>query len=159
MKYLITTITTAFLFIMCGCTSIDTAKHDPAAPQRFSENDVENGKLLAEKYINALVKAVQKNDFNEISPYLKADMLSIRQKKSVFNDMCKRFSMNGKIISHNFVGVFDQTLCKDYIWQINFEKQTSSTKLPVIKTVMLYSIRIVMAGKTPEIVRARPIQL
>ena len=73
--------------------------------------------------------------------------------------MCKRFELNGKIVSHTPVGVFDQTLCKDYVWQIDFEKQTTSEKLPVLKTTMLYTIRVVVSDGKPEIVRARLIQL
>ncbi|MBR7119245.1 MAG: hypothetical protein IKC77_03525 [Lentisphaeria bacterium] len=157
-RYFIFTCAAVF-FLFCGCSSVRHEELDTTAPQKFSSADVESGKILAENYINALVQAVKSDDFNVIAPYLQTDMFSMRHKKTVFHDMCKRFSLNGKIISHSFVGVFDQTLCKDYIWKIDFEKNTGSEKLPVIRTTMLYIVRIVMGEKAPEIVRARPIQL
>ena len=129
------------------------------APQKFSQEDESAGKELSEKYIVALVKSVQTEDFNIISPFLQADMLTIRQKRSIFNEMCKRLKQNGKLVSYSFVTTANQTLCRDYIWQLNFEKSTTSDKLPLIKTVLLYSVRIVVANNTPEIVRTRLIQL
>ena len=160
MKNLFTLFFTLSLLLAAGCAATSQKiNDDKAAPQKFTEKDIAAGKELSEKYINALVLSVQKKDFNIIAPYLQVDMLSIRQKKSIFNEMCKRFSLNGKITSYSFAEVIDQTLCRDYIWKINFEKNTSSAQLPVIKTTMLYSIRIVISDGKPEIIRARPIQL
>ena len=160
MRYFNTVFVVFLLLLTSGCVSrIADKESDKTAPQKFTAKDVQAGKVLAEKYMNALVEAVKTKDFNKISPYLQVDMLSVRQKKTVFNEMCKRFELNGKIVSHTLVGVFDQTLCKDYVWQIDFEKQTTSEKLPVLKTTMLYTIRVVVSDGKPEIVRARLIQL
>lgn len=148
------------ILLFSGCRSAaNGVKEDTIAPQKFTIQDEEAGKVLSEKYISALVKAVQTKNFNVISPFLNADMLTIRQKKSIFNDMCKRLDQNGKLVSFNFVATADQTLCRDYIWQLNFEKETASKKLPVIKTVLFYSVRTVVSNHTPEIVRTRLIQL
>ena len=160
MKYISIVLLALIVFFANGCQSATMkASEDITAPEQFSLRDETAGKELSEKYIAALVKAVQTKDFNVISPYLNADMLSIRQKRSIFNDMCKRLEQNGKLISYSFVAAADQTLCRDYIWQLNFEKTTKSEKLPVIKTVLFYSVRIVVANHIPEIVRTRLIQL
>ena len=160
MKKIFIFIFAIIFFLTTGCSSVTAESvNDKTAPQQFTQQDEKSGKALAEKYITALVQSIQKNDFNIIAPYLQVDMLSMRQKKSIFNEMCKRFALNGKIVSYSLLEVIDQTLCRDYIWKIDFEKQTSSAKLPTIRTSMLYTIRIVMGDKTPEIVRARPIQL
>ena len=159
MKFLSVISAAIAVSMICGCSSVKNTSDNTVELNKFSAGDVQQGLQLSEKYISALIEAVNKKDFNIISPFLGADILSLRQKKSVFQEMCKRFSLNGKIVSHSLLTVADQTLCRDYIWKIDFQKTTASDKIPVLKTSMLYSIRIIMSGKKPEIVRARPIQL
>lgn len=160
MKIICITALAVFTIFVSGCQLVKQNKtEDILAPQQFSKEDESAGKELSEKYMEALVKSVQTEDFNVISPFLQADMLTVRQKRSIFHEMCKRLKQNGKLVSYNFVTTANQTLCRDYIWQLNFEKATTSDKLPLIKTVLFYSVRIVVANNTPEIVRTRLIQL
>ena len=129
------------------------------APRQFEKSDVDAGKVLAEKYINTLVKAIQNNDFNILSPYLGTNLVSIRQKRAIFADMCKSLSRNGTLKNAEFVACFDQTLCRDYLWKLNFEKVTGKEKLPLLHTEILYNVRIAISDNTPEIVRTRLIYL
>ena len=160
MKYTCSVLSAVILLLICGCNSTaEKVSGVQPAPQQFSTQNELAGKALSEKYIAALVKAVQNKDFNAISPFLRTDMLTVRQKRSTFDQLCKRLEQNGKLVSYKFIATANQTLCRDYIWQLNFEKTTTSEKLPIIKTVLLYSVRVVIEENTPEIIRTRLIQL
>ena len=146
--------------LLCGCAgNKSTPIADLQAPKRFEKADADAGKLLAQKYINALTRAIQNNDFNALAPYLDANMVSVRQKRAIFSDMCKSLSRNGVLKSAKFVAEFDQTLCRDYLWKLNFEKVTGREKLPVIHTEILYNVRIAVSDKGAEIIRTRLIYL
>ena len=150
----------ASILLSCGCASNKSEPQESAkAPQKFSTADISAGKSLSEKYVSSLVKAIQNNDFKEISPYLNVNTVNIRQKRAVFEKLCARLAQNGKLVSASFVAAIDQTLCQDYVWKLDFIKQTSSSQLPQIKTSMLYSIRVVISEGKPKIIGARLIQL
>ena len=157
-KYLYAVFFAALLLSGCAGGKRDIAVDIPA-PRQFDKADVDSGRVLAEKYINTLVKAVQKNDFNVLSSYLGTDLVSVRQKRAIFSDMCKSLSRNGTLKSAEFVGCFNQTLCRDYLWKLNFEKVTGKEKLPLLHTEILYNVRIAISDKEPEIVRTRLIYL
>ena len=156
-KYLFAAIFSVVL--LCGCAGTKQNAPEILAPQKFEQNDADAGKVLAQKYIDALTLAIQKNDFNALSPYLGSNIVTVRQKKSIFSDMCKSLSRNGVLKSAEFVGEFDQTLCRDYLWKFNFEKVTGKEKLPIIHTEILYCVRIAVSDKGPEIIRTRLIYL
>ena len=161
MNYLLLTVLFAAASLGFGCASSspESTPAETTAPRKFSVNDEKAGKILAEKYIKALALAIQKHDFKEIAPFLNSNVSTARQKRSIFEQLCNRLAKNGTLVSTVFVTEIDQTLCRDYIWKLDFEKKTSSEKLPMIKTSMLYSIRIVITDGKPEIIGSRLIQL
>ncbi len=157
-KYLFALPLAALLLSGCAGSKQEIIA-DLQAPRAFEKADVDAGKVLAEKYINTLVKAIQSSDFNTLSPYLGTNLVSVRQKRAIFADMCKSLSRNGILKSAEFVACFDQTLCRDYLWKLKFEKVTGKEKLPLLHTEILYNVRIAISDNTPEIVRTRLIYL
>ena len=142
----------AVLLAVCGCRSAEGADAAPT-PRQFSDADAAAAEQLGNDYMQALASALRARDFELLAPQLPFSGVELRDRRSTFSRMCASLERFGELKDFRRLGWLDQSLARDQVWVLVFEKATPSDTLPVLHTELLYLIRIMRNDTELEIVK------
>ena len=139
---------TGALILIGGCSTAP-AQPEPQIAEHTAET-IDEGRALAEKYVEAFTAAVQQNDFKLLEPYL-PKRATKRLDRSMFAEMQKWIAEKlGKLTETQFLGELRQGVSCDYLWKFTFENLEHPTS-PQIDVA--YLVRVVNVDQKVEIVK------
>ena len=142
----------AALIFVGGCRSAEVAETAPT-PRQFSAADAAAAERLGNDYMQALASALRERDFELLSPQLPFSGVELRDRRATFAKLCESLERFGELKDFRCLGWLDQSLARDQVWVLTFEKKTPSDALPVLHTELLYLIRIMRNENELEIVK------
>ncbi len=137
------------LILIGGC-STTPAQPEPQIAEHTAAT-IDEGRSLAEKYVEAFTSAVQKDDFKLLEPYL-PKRATKRLDRARFAEMQKWIAEKlGELTETQFLGELRQGVSCDYLWKFTFENWERPTS-PQIDVA--YMVRVVNVDQKVEIVKA-----
>ncbi len=137
---------TALLVSVCaaaltGCVSASAENAAvPPKPENLTGHDMTEAGVLAENYMNGFIGGLKSGDFKPFESAIPQEAKG-KVTEEMFNKLCRDLQQNlGTLTSAEYLGELDQTLVRDYLWKLTFEKKQENGT--VDRKEVVYMVRI-----------------
>lgn len=138
------------LFVVCMTALAGCVTRPPAdapslrRPENLSGQDMADAKKMADDYMAGFIAGVKANDFALFEQSMPGEAKG-KVTAEMFGTMCSELKENlGNLTSAEYLGELDQTLVRDYLWKLTFEKTIEDPeKQPdVLRREVVYMVRV-----------------
>ena len=138
------------LFVVCMTALAGCVTKPPAdapslrRPENLSGQNMAGAEKLADDYMAGFIAGVKAKDFALFEQAM-PDEAKGKVTAEMFDTMCSELRENlGTLSAAEYLGELDQTLVRDYLWKLTFEKTLENPeKQPdVLRREVVYMVRI-----------------
>jgi hypothetical protein len=126
--------------IFSGCRAIPENKKIKA--QKISQDERAKLDMIADRYGNDLLKAIQDNDYEMFIKHFMPEAKKRISKKQFEVKVARIKEKMGDLVSQKFLTSLDQNMMKTYVWKTEFVRNTSKgpVKVQEIFRIMLVKL-------------------
>lgn len=140
---------TGFLFAVCvltmtGCASASGSGDTAVQPENLTGQELTDAKTMAAEYMAGFVAGVRSEDFSRFEEAIPSEAKG-KVTAEMFRAMCRDLKTNlGELTASEYLGELDQTLVRDYLWKLTFEKKSSTPgkEGELLRKQVVYMVRV-----------------
>lgn len=138
------------LFAVCMTALAGCVTRPPAdapslrRPENLSGQDMAGARKLADDYMAGFIAGVKANDFTLFEQAMPGEAKG-KVTAEMFDTMCSELQENlGSLTAAEYMGELDQTLVRDYLWKLTFEKtlENPDKQVDLLRREVVYMVRV-----------------